>query len=81
MFAGAMVPGDKAFFDNVREEVKYQVKRLRHHKSIVLWCGNNEIDEAFNRWGWQNQFRIPPKILQNSGTIIPDYLETVFLNG
>jgi len=61
MFAGAMVPGDKAFFDNVREEVKYQVKRLRHHKSIVLWCGNNEIDEAFNRWGWQNQFRIPPK--------------------
>jgi beta-mannosidase len=61
MFAGTMIPGDIAFFDNVREEVKYQVKRLRHHKSIVLWCGNNEIDEAFNRWGWQNQFRIPPK--------------------
>lgn len=60
MFAGAMVPGDKAFFDNVKEEVKYQVKRLRHHKSIVLWCGNNEVDEAFNRWGWQKSFRIPP---------------------
>lgn len=60
MFAGAMVPGDEAFFSNVREEVKYQVKRLRHHKSIVLWCGNNEIDEAFNRWGWQKQFKISP---------------------
>lgn len=58
MFAGAMVPGNKAFFDNVREEVKYQVKRLRRHKSIVLWCGNNEVDEAFNRWGWQKQFNI-----------------------
>jgi len=58
MFAGAMIPGDKAFFDNVREEVKYQVKRLRHHKSIVLWCGNNEVDEAWNRWGWQTQFKI-----------------------
>ncbi|MGF1925357.1 MAG: glycoside hydrolase family 2 protein, partial [Bacteroidia bacterium] len=58
MFAGAMIPGDKAFFDNVREEVKYQVKRLRHHKSIVLWCGNNEVDEAWNRWGWQKQFKI-----------------------
>ena len=58
MFAGTMVPGDEAFFANVKEEVKYQVKRLRHHKSIVLWCGNNEIDEAFNRWGWQTQFRI-----------------------
>lgn len=58
MFAGAMVPGDDAFFDNVKAEVKYQVKRLRHHKSIVLWCGNNEIDEAWNRWGWQKQFKI-----------------------
>jgi len=61
MFAGTMVPGGEAFFANVKEEVKYQVKRLRHHKSIVLWCGNNEIDEAFNRWGWQTQFRIKPK--------------------
>jgi beta-mannosidase len=58
MFAGAMIPGDKAFFENVKEEVKYQVKRLRHHKSIVLWCGNNEVDEAWNRWGWQNTFKI-----------------------
>jgi beta-mannosidase len=58
MFAGAMVPGNEAFFANVKEEVKQQVKRLRHHKSIVLWCGNNEVDEAWNRWGWQKQFNI-----------------------
>lgn len=58
MFAGAMVPGNDAFFTNVKEEVKQQVKRLRHHKSIVLWCGNNEVDEAWNRWGWQKQFNI-----------------------
>jgi beta-mannosidase len=61
MFAGTMVPGDDAFFANVREEIKYQVKRLRRHKCIVLWCGNNEIDEAFYRWGWQSSFRILPK--------------------
>lgn len=58
MFAGTMVPGDTAFFSNVREEVKYQVKRLRHHPCIVLWCGNNEIDEAFFNWGWHNSFHI-----------------------
>jgi beta-mannosidase len=61
MFAGTMVPGDKAFFDNVKEEVKYQVKRLRHHPSIVVWCGNNEIDEAFKNWGWQKTFKMNPK--------------------
>jgi beta-mannosidase len=58
MFAGGMVPGDDAFFANVKEEVKYQIERLKDHPSIVLWCGNNEIDEAWNNWGWQNQFNL-----------------------
>ena len=58
MFAGTMIPGDKAFFENVKEEIKYQVKRLRRHKSIVIWCGNNEDDEAFFKWGWHQSFRI-----------------------
>lgn len=58
MFAGQMVPGDEHFFNNVKEEVKYQVKRLRHHKSIIIWCGNNEVDEAWHNWGWQNQFNL-----------------------
>ena len=58
MFAGGMVPDDEAFFDNVREEVKHQILRLRHHKSIVLWCGNNEVDEAWHNWGWQKQFNL-----------------------
>ncbi len=56
MFAGAMYPADPAFLKNVEEEVRYQVKRLRHHPSIVLWCGNNEIEEAWFNWGWQKQF-------------------------
>lgn len=58
MFAGTMVPGDDAFFDNVKKEVQYQVKRLRHHPSIVLWCGNNESDEAFKNWGWMKKLKI-----------------------
>jgi beta-mannosidase len=56
MFAGAMVPGNKDFINNVHEEVKYQIERLRHHPCIVVWCGNNEIDEAWHNWGWQKQF-------------------------
>lgn len=58
MFAGGMYPGDEAFINNVREEVKYQINRLKHHPCIVLWCGNNEIDEAWHNWGWQNQFNL-----------------------
>lgn len=58
MFAGTMVPGDDDFFDNVKHEIQYQVKRLRHHKCILIWCGNNEDDEAFHRWGWQTSFKL-----------------------
>ncbi|HEX8333523.1 MAG TPA: glycoside hydrolase family 2 protein, partial [Segetibacter sp.] len=58
MFAGAMYPGDTAFIDNVKQEVIDNIRRLRHHKSIVLWCGNNEIDEAWHNWGWQKQFKL-----------------------
>ncbi|MFZ1786642.1 MAG: glycoside hydrolase family 2 protein [Ferruginibacter sp.] len=58
MFAGGMYPGDDAFMNNVREEVKYQIERLQHHPCIVLWCGNNEVDEAWKNWGWQTQFNL-----------------------
>jgi beta-mannosidase len=34
---------DQAFLDNVRHEVRDNIKRLRHHPSIALWCGNNEL--------------------------------------
>ncbi|TVZ55411.1 beta-mannosidase [Lutibacter sp. Hel_I_33_5] len=53
MFACAMYPGDKSFLENVKTEAEQQVKRLRNHPSIALWCGNNENSEGWKRWGWQ----------------------------
>jgi beta-mannosidase len=54
MFACAMYPGDTEFLANIEEEAEQQVKRLRNHASIALWCGNNESAEGWKRWGWQN---------------------------
>ncbi len=42
MFACALYPATPAFLENVEKEVRHQVKRLRDHPSIALWCGNNE---------------------------------------
>ena len=53
MFACAMYPGDEDFLENVQEEATQNVKRLRNHASIALWCGNNENSEGWHRWGWQ----------------------------
>jgi beta-mannosidase len=57
MFACNMYPGDEPFRIWTREEIKEQVIRLRNHPSLALWCGNNEIDEGWNNWGMQKQYK------------------------
>ncbi len=45
MFACAPYPIEvKAFTRNVETEITQQVRRLRHHPCLALWCGNNEIE-------------------------------------
>lgn len=45
MFACASYPiFDKKFIANVIEEVRDNIKRLRHHSCLALWCGNNELE-------------------------------------
>ena len=62
MFACSMFPGDADFLRRVKEEAIYNIKRLRNHPSIALWCGNNEIDVAwsqfkeFKGWGWKQKY-------------------------
>lgn len=54
MFACSLYPSDDAFLDNVKAETAYQIKRLRHHPSIALWCGDNEVIGAV---GWYEESR------------------------
>lgn len=64
MFACSMYPGDEAFLNSVKHEAIDNVKRLRNHPSIVLWCGNNEIDSAWAHyiedggWGWKKDYNV-----------------------
>lgn len=42
MFACGIYPAHLDFQNNVRDEAEANVRRLRHHACIALWCGNNE---------------------------------------
>jgi beta-mannosidase len=57
MFGGDMVPGDVSFQENVRQEAIDQIKRLRDHPSIILWCGNNEVETGWWHWGDRQEFK------------------------
>lgn len=56
MFACALYPGDEAFVENVRQEAIDNVRRLRNHPCIALWCGNNENQDAWFGWGWKREY-------------------------
>lgn len=57
MFGGDMIPGDVAFQQNVKQEAIDQIERLREHPSIVVWCGNNEVETGWLHWGDREEFR------------------------
>ncbi|OLS23972.1 MAG: Exo-beta-D-glucosaminidase precursor [Candidatus Heimdallarchaeota archaeon LC_3] len=48
MFGGALYPTDDQFLANVEQEVIHQVKRLKDHPCIAIWCGDNELIGALN---------------------------------
>lgn len=55
MFACNMYPGHPEFLENVRNEATDNIKRLRNHPCIALWCGNNEVLSAWWSWGWKEK--------------------------
>jgi len=45
MFSCTNYPAfDRRFMKNVEAEASDNVKRLRHHACLALWCGNNEVE-------------------------------------
>ncbi|HEX9019288.1 MAG TPA: glycoside hydrolase family 2 protein [Anaerolineaceae bacterium] len=59
MFACAMYPeNDQSFIASVDAEARYQVRRLRSHACLALWCGNNE-----NQWIHDRTFPEHPEQL------------------
>ena len=44
MFACSSYELDEAFDRNIREEIRQNVRRIRHHACLGLWCGNNEME-------------------------------------
>lgn len=56
MFACTSYPSDFTFLKRVEAEAVYNIKRLRNHASLAMWCGNNEILEGLKYWGWEKKY-------------------------
>jgi beta-mannosidase len=79
IFACAKYPTtDEKFLADVKREAQYQIRRLAHHPSLVVWCGNNEMEQGNYHWGYDKGVAHPdyalfhmvlPRLLkENDGT-------------
>ncbi|MGO9437468.1 MAG: beta-mannosidase [Terracidiphilus sp.] len=59
MFGNDWQPGTYNFKLTIEAEAEDQVRRLRNHPSIVIWCGNNETELALN---WSGRDKLPPEV-------------------
>ena len=52
MFACAVYDLSEDFERNIRAELADNIKRLRHHACLGLWCGNNEMEMFVDMGTW-----------------------------
>lgn len=69
MMACKICPMDETFMKNVEQEFTWVIRTLRHHPSIVLWAGDNEIDESMASNG------IDPAINSITRKLLPRLVE------
>lgn len=56
LYACGVYDFNDEFKENIKHETIDNVKRLCHHASLGLWCGNNEMECAWVDWGWGKRF-------------------------
>ena len=62
IFACAKYPiHDEAFHESVKAEATYNIRRLAKHPSLVIWCGNNEMEQGCWEWAY------------DKGVVYPDH--------
>ncbi len=66
MYACNVYDLTREFEENIIEETRDNVKRIRHHASLGLWCGNNELESAWYVW---------PDFQPHSAQLRADYIK------
>ena len=74
MFACSAYLLTPEFEATVREEIRDNVLRLRNHASLGLWCGNNEIESAWEGWGLPEDPQAKADYLKLFEDLIPSLL-------
>lgn len=59
----------------IRKEIKDNIKRMRNHACLALWCGNNEIESMWEGWGIPEDEEAKADYVRLFEEIIPEYVK------
>ncbi len=76
MFACAVYNLTDAFEENICAEFRDNIRRLRHHASLALWCGNNEMEQFVAVGQWVGSKRQVADYIKMYEYLLPKVLKT-----
>jgi len=60
-FSTMLYPDDSLMLESIKKEAYQNVTRIAKHPCVVLWCGNNEVKNGWEDWGWQGVYNWTPE--------------------
>ena len=75
MFSCAAYNLTEEFEANIRAEITDNVRRIRHHACLGLWCGNNEMETFADRMLWINTKKEKADYIKMYEYIFPQILK------
>lgn len=55
-FSTMLYPDNDEMLQSIDREVRQNISRIARHPCVVLWCGNNEVKNGWEDWGWQGVY-------------------------
>ena len=68
---------DVAWIETMKQEVIDNLKRIRHHASLVLICGNNENETAIEHWNVPSKELSKAFYIQHYDTILKPLVQSL----
>jgi beta-mannosidase len=72
MFACAVYVMTGEFAANIQKEAEDNIKRIRHHACLGLWCGNNEMELAWVDWDFPKTAQLRADYVKQFEIILPE---------
>jgi beta-mannosidase len=60
-FSTMLYPNTEFDLQSISREAHENVARIAKHPCVVLWCGNNEVKNGWEDWGWQDVYKWTPE--------------------